>query len=240
MPNIPEVTAESWTHLMELLYEDSWDSSIERFRSPYAFRGMLNASWKLETSLIRLGGPIDILEKHLLRNFRKYAHSHILDRDSLWYWLTFAQHHGLPTRLLDWTYSPYVALHFATNNLMHFNQDGAVWMTHIFKVHDKLPKILEKALQEEGSLVFTTEMLTRFERPELYASVNMFGLGASKKIGGEQKIKTLIDFDNLTTKEFLVFFEPPSIDQRVINQFALFSILSNPKKTIDTFCLSSA
>ncbi len=235
MPTIAEVTATSWSHLMELLYEDSWDSSIERFRSSYAFRGVLETSWHLETSLIRLAGPIDVLEKHLLRNFRKYAHSHIVDRDSLWYWLTLAQHHGLPTRLLDWTYSPYVALHFATNNLSYFKNDGAVWMTRIPGVHEELPKILADALEHEGSFVFTTEMLTRFEQPELQASVSMFGIGASKTIGGTKTIRTLGDFDNLAKKEFLVFFEPPSIDERVINQFALFSILSNPKNTIDSY-----
>lgn len=235
MPKITEVTATSWSHLMELLFEDSWDSSIERFRSPYAFRGVLETSWELVTSLIRLGGPIDLLEKHLLRNFRKYAHSQIVDRDSFWYWLTFAQHHGLPTRLLDWTYSPYVALHFATDNLSYFKNDGAVWMTRIPGVHEALPKILADALQQEGSFVFTTEMLTRFEQPEFQASLSMFGIGASKTIGGDKTIQTLGDFDNLAKKEFLVFFEPPSIDERIINQFALFSILSNPKNTIDSF-----
>ncbi len=235
MANIPEIQAQSWSHLMGLLYEDSWDPTIERFRSSFAFRGVSNSTWELETSLIRLGGPVELLEKHLLRNFRKYAHSHIVDRDSLWYWLTFAQHHGLPTRLLDWTYSPYVALHFATNNVSYFKNDGAIWMTNIPGIHKVLPNILSDAMEQEGSFVFTTEMLTRFEQPELQASFSFFGVGASKKIGGLKTIRTLEDFDKLAKNEFLVFFEPPSIDERVVNQFALFSVLSNPKKTIDSF-----
>lgn len=184
MANIPEILAQSWSHLMELLYEDSWDPTIERFRSSFAFRGVSESAWELETSLIRLGGPIDLLEKHLLRNFRKYAHPHIGDHDSLWYWLTFAQHHGLPTRLLDWTYSPYVALHFATNNVSYFQKDGAVWMTNIPGVHKVLPTILAEAMQQEGSFVFTTEMLTRFEQPELQASVSFLVLARRRRLAG--------------------------------------------------------
>ena len=235
MATIQEIEAQSWSHLMDLLYQDSWDASIERFRSSFAFRGVSVSTWELETSLIRLGGQVETLEKHLLRNFRKYAHSHVVDRDSLWYWLTFAQHHGLPTRLLDWTYSPYVALHFATDSLSHINSNGAVWMTNIVGMHSGLPDLLDDAMKQEGSLVFTTEMLTRFEQPEYQANVSIFGVGASKKVGGTKTIRTLEDFDKLSKKEFLLFFEPPSIDERVVNQFALFSVLSNPKKTIDSF-----
>ena len=56
----------------------------------------------------------------MMESFRKYSYgtARIGNDASLLEWMALAQHHGLPTRLLDWTKSPYVALHFATNKVL--------------------------------------------------------------------------------------------------------------------------
>src|SRR5437016_2257466 len=122
-----DLRVSTWNELNDRLYQKSWNESLGRFRPTIAFRGMTDARADLQTSLMRLHGCYASQEGHLLRNFRKYALREAATADSVWHWLAVAQHHGLPTRLLDWTYSPYVALHFATHNLELFGCDGVIW-----------------------------------------------------------------------------------------------------------------
>lgn len=110
-------TADSWEKVNELLFSDTFNSAIQRHRSTFAYRGVANEGHKLVNSLTRLGNPYPKMEENLLKQFKKYAHRDIVEKNTDWHWLSVAQHYGLPTRLLDWTYSPLIALHFATNNL---------------------------------------------------------------------------------------------------------------------------
>jgi hypothetical protein len=204
------MTNRSWTDIIEDLYGGSWNPVLQRFRSPFAFRGLSRADHSLSSSLVRLSsGASDTarLEMALLRNFRKYAHAEGAHADSVWDWLALAQHRGLPTRLLDWTYSPLVALHFATEDPEDYGTDGGVWCVNFVEANKRLPRRLKGILEEEGSETLTVEMLGRFG--------------------------TLRDFDRLARDPFLVFMEPPAIDRRILNQFALFSLMSSPVARMD-------
>jgi hypothetical protein len=135
-----EIRVASWNELHEALYASSWNEPLGRFRSSFAFRGLSRADYPLRTSLSRLGGSGAELERHILRNFRKYAQLAAVPQDSIWNWLAVAQHHGLPTRLLDWTYSPYVALHFATERIEQYDHDGIIWCVDYCATNQRLPQ----------------------------------------------------------------------------------------------------
>ncbi len=200
--------AKSWKHLQELLFQDSYDRQIGRYRSSFIYRGMNDSEHTLKTSLARLGGPYDRLERHLLRNFQKYALPSALKEKSVWNVMAMGQHHGLPTRLLDWTYSPYVALHFATNDIQRYDRDGIIWATNYVALNQFLPEPLKKVIQREQSNTFTADMLNSVCRD-------------------------LESLERLDEEEFLLFLEPPSLDERIVNQFALFSFLSSNTASMD-------
>jgi hypothetical protein len=142
--------------------------------------------------------------------------------------LAVAQHHGLPTRLLDWTYSPYVALHFATANIERYDVDGVIWVVDYHKAHSLLPDSLRHLLESEGAQAFTIELLTSLLRP-------VEGQSLEKRTFHELA-ESLKAFDDLgSDKDFLLFFEPPSIDDRIVNQFALFSVMPNSRARIDNW-----
>ena len=202
-----DVRIKSWIELQEAVFADSWRPRIQRHRSSFVFRGVPRVSHTLDTSL-QTGGFV-AHEKHLLTSFRKYAVESAVHGDWVWNWLSLAKHHGLPTRILDWSYSPYVAMHFATANFNEFDHDGAIWCVDYLKTNGLLPPTLQKILKAENANIFTTEMLN--------------GVAAS-----------LSDFDALGG-DFVLFFEPPSLDERIVNQFALFSLPSSPKLSLEDF-----
>lgn len=92
------------------------------------YRGVKNSAYTLLTKLgradlttaIRLGLNKDLrdFEKTVIDTFKRCARPFI-DKtpNSDWEWLALMQHHGAPTRLLDWTANPLVALYFATEDI---------------------------------------------------------------------------------------------------------------------------
>lgn len=201
---VVEIT--SLTQALDCLFEDAYDGTIKRIRSPYVFRGVNNVDYGLVSSFQRnCKGKIE-LEKAILRNFSKYASLEQPEMtSSIWRQMIIGQHHGLPTRLLDWTYSPLVALHFATDNtnLTDLDKtDAVLWKVNLSEVNQLLPLKYQKKLEKENAWVLTVDMI-------------------------EDIASDLLIYDSDMEKNAFVFMEPPSIDSRIINQYALFAVIPN-------------
>ncbi len=208
-----EIKINSWNELLDEMFQGAFNTNINRFRSPYLFRGMSDKDWELKNTLYRnCGEQSNELEKSLIRNFSKYAAKEIAmipGVDSVWKTLATAQHNGLPTRLLDWTYSPLVAMHFATEDLGKYEKDGVIWCANYYNLRNILPSDAQKLLDSESSFVFTNEMLTK-----LFSGLSEF------------------DDSKTDNEDYFLFFEPPAIDLKIINQYALFSMSTNVEKPL--------
>jgi hypothetical protein len=80
------------------------------------FRGHADNEWELIPSIARDQRGV-AAEGTLVKRFKQNAASFAIDRASTeWDWLFLMQHYSAPTRLLDWSESPLVALYFAVSD----------------------------------------------------------------------------------------------------------------------------
>jgi hypothetical protein len=119
---------------------DQLQSNIDRLAGskPYKwlFRGQSKASWGLEPRIEREHdfAFLSETERQMIEDFRSKAHlhtEHVPRHEDTAGWLSMMQHHGAPTRLLDWTYSAYVALFFAVEAEWDGTEDCALWGVHL-------------------------------------------------------------------------------------------------------------
>ncbi|MBI9015488.1 MAG: FRG domain-containing protein [Clostridiales bacterium] len=126
----------SWSEFVEIAEKHSAKEGL----NPYAFRGQSNSSWKIQNSLQRkliemgINNQKDALEfeRKLAETFKVCSKKHLkslrkrIENRDLLSWWELMQHYGAPTRLLDWTASPYIACYFAVSE--SFEEDAAVYI----------------------------------------------------------------------------------------------------------------
>ena len=188
------------------------DPASGRLRDTAIYRGVANSDSRLLTSLDRLGGidPAHTkahLEEHLLRNFIRYGKPFLPEnRENLWEIMVIAEHHGLPTRLLDWTHSPLVAAHFATLTDRP-GTDRIIWRLDWKSVHQKF------GLRDVVFLVDDLDaLLKERELPATWEFLNA-------KVTGRQ--------------EFVCVLEPPAVTQRLAVQSGAFTLCSAKDRNLD-------
>lgn len=123
------------------IHINNWDGLLKHFQglrtSNWIFRGQSNSSWSISPTLER--AILTFKERELFEEFKRNAHlyqSGNLKVETKIEWLSLMQHHGTPTRLLDWTKSPYVASFFSFNSTEIGKNKIAIWaldLSVIFK-----------------------------------------------------------------------------------------------------------
>jgi hypothetical protein len=152
----------SWNEFVEFIQEN-------KSKSSWIYRGTHRGHDDedgLKTSIERIRENWDVsydklpeIEKRIIRDFqRKYPQSapaHFPYEDTFW-WLSLMRHHGAPTRLLDWTYSPYVAAYFALEKMLSkpekkgSERKGIVWIIDRDWLDQESQKRIMQIYEENG------------------------------------------------------------------------------------------
>jgi hypothetical protein len=218
-------TAESWDDFLQ------WRKPLE---GRYGFRGQKDAKWNLSSSIDRVlvvSGRSqwtsytiqkDSLnyEPDLLFEYQQQAHqflSSLPDENDLVSWLALMQHHGTPTRLLDWTTSSHVAAYFAVEEKCEL---AAIWAIDLGWMEDKGNELL----QADGHkpIPYVRRDRTRY--------LNRF----LKKAGSPEQAKMLVRVEPKTADAWMRnqkgFFLAKSWNTPSVNQL-LMSMMIHPTAT---------
>lgn len=125
------IEIESFSHFIKILEEDTLFDIKNKLNGVTLYRGQ-NCDLPLLPKIGRFKKPVsEILEIEIIlieefdKRFRPFLDFEI---DNDWDFLAYAQHFGLPTRLLDWTENPLVALWFAVSSERKEKTNGVVWV----------------------------------------------------------------------------------------------------------------
>jgi len=144
MPDWPEIRLENWSQFIDV-------TNLATVGRPsltaYLFRGQAKSSWKLRPTLIRnlsekvTAAQLLEIEGVAGSQFRSQAHLHVPstqlpEKIAPLSWWSLMRHYGAPTRILDWTGSPYVAAYFAV--VAEPESSGAVWCFHPYTLRRRI------------------------------------------------------------------------------------------------------
>ncbi|NID08923.1 FRG domain-containing protein [Fibrivirga algicola] len=203
--------------------------------SNYLFRGQTNFEWELIPKIGRPGFartiPSVFREDYLLRSWMRYS-SHIIIREPIDQWdrLSLAQHHGLATRLLDWTKNPLVALFFATFDFSS-EEDASVF------IFDFKNETTQTERLDPFTITFSGVFYPKGITARVISQRGVFSFSNNPQKSLEVLMPTF-DFIKLKINGGAKKSIQKNLEQYGINEFSIYQDLDNLSNYLNRFVLS--
>lgn len=205
--------------------------------SNFVFRGQQNFDWELIPKIGRpefsKNVPSYFKEEFIIRSWLRYS-GHLLQNNPVDEWdeLTLGQHHGLATRLLDWTKNPLVALYFATFDLNE-NNDSAVFILDFQNsvLPTKEYRPFDKDINVSG--VFYPKGLSA----RVINQRGVFTISHNPKLSLE-KILSHFTFTKLRIQGKAKKYILRNLEQYGINEFSIYQDLDNLSNYLNRFIIN--
>lgn len=198
----------------------SWEQIFQLdkyFLSPFIFRGHSDHKWDLTTSIERTISKFNLHsyspdystdERWMLHEFKRKSHqysNHNIDFNDHFEWLAIMQHFGAPTRLLDFTYSVFIAAYFA---VIESTTKAAIWAANKHIIRDNLV--------DKFSLNYQ-------KREVLKDEVNNIHIEYANTFINRDFVKGYV------YPSVVIPLEPKLLNERLSRQQGLFLMPTNPK-----------
>lgn len=223
-------------------YLDALKEEKNKYSGMLWYRGHCNVEWRLLPGILRsLPTSEDILasEDKYLQKFRQCSKVLLNNTPSTQFeWLFWMQHHGVPTRLLDWSESPLVALYFALNDSTHSTEhDGAVWILRPVELNkassiDEIYDNFIPAFDDEVLKPYTPEYMKGMRRAQSLLPIAFIATRNNPRIQAQQGTFTIHHLDvkaiesvaSSTTSHVSKIHIPKAAKQGLINELELLGI----------------